>query len=99
MSVIFESTIKIADASQLDWYIELRDTLSGRIEICKDLREYSQKIEEMGQAYHGMIDEVRWLRDSNVHPAIIDSIRVEMIEIQNEIEQERGGESIYKKGD
>ena len=93
---IFEATIKKNQGGgALDWYIELRDTSSGQIEICKDLKEFSQKVEEMGQAYNGMIDEVRWSKDEDIHPLVIDNIRLEMIEIQKEIEQERGGESIY----
>lgn len=90
MSAVFESTIKIVEGSHEDWYIELRDTLSGEIEICKDLSEYSQKIEELGKNYSGNIDEVRWSKAENVGPHIMDVVRFEMSKLQREIEEETG---------
>lgn len=90
MSVVFESTIKMAEGSKEDWYIELRDLSSGDVHICANLPEYSAKIEELGKALGGHIDEVRWGKDFNVHPMIIDQIRFEMAKLQRELEDEMG---------
>lgn len=90
MSAIFESTIKMVDGSGEDWYIELKDTLSGEIEICKNLVEYAKKIEELGANYGGNIDEVRWSKAENVGPHIMDVVRFEMSKLQKEIEEEMG---------
>jgi len=39
MAVVFESLIKINDEGK--WYIELTDTVDGRVAVCEDLDEYS----------------------------------------------------------
>lgn len=83
---VFESTIKMLDISTLEWYIELRDVLSGRVEICKDLEEYSHKLAMLASLYEEDIDEVRWSKDDNVHPAIIDAIRLQMQQVEQELE-------------
>lgn len=94
MSAIFESTIKMAQGSREDWYIELKDSVEGTTEICTDLQEYSKKIEELGAEYGGNI-EVKWSKDENVPPYVMDSIRFEMSQLQREIEDEIG-ESLIK---
>jgi hypothetical protein len=96
MSAIFESTIKMAQGSKEDWYIELRDAIEEKIEICADLEEYSKKIEELGAPYGGNI-EVKWDKDINVPPYVMDTIRFEMSKLQREIEEETG-ESLIKEG-
>lgn len=96
MSAIFESTIKMAQGSKEDWYIELRDAIEEKIEICADLEEYSKKIEELGTPYGGNI-EVKWDKDMNVPPYVMDTIRFEMSKLQREIEEETG-ESLIKEG-
>ena len=90
MSVIFESTIKMAEGSNEDWFIELRDTVDDRVEICADLKEYSKKVEELGADYGGNIDEVKWMKDDNVPLVVMDNIRFEMSKLQAEIEEETG---------
>ncbi|MDD5400301.1 MAG: hypothetical protein PHQ93_03830 [Sulfurimonas sp.] len=90
MSIVFESTIKMVENSRTEWYIELKDTINGTIEICSDLQEYSKKIEELGKLHGGIIDEVKWSKDVNVHPIIIDNIRFEMSNLQRELEDEIG---------
>lgn len=90
MSVKFESTIKMVENSRSEWFIELKDIQTGDIVICKDLKEYSLQIEELGKKYDGMIDEVKWDKDVNVHPVIIDTIRFEMSKLQRELEDELG---------
>jgi len=90
MSVIFESTIKMVEGSKEDWFIELKDCVDERVEICADLKEYSKKVEELGTDYGGNIDEVIWLKDDNVPLPVMDNIRYEMSILQREIEEETG---------
>ncbi|MCK9454393.1 hypothetical protein [Sulfurimonas sp.] len=90
MSVIFESTIKMAQDSREDWYIELKDMMSKSVEVCKDLQEYSKKVEELGALYGGNIDEVRWGKDENVPLHVMDIVRFEMSKLQRELEEEMG---------
>lgn len=93
MSVIFTSTIKMADDQT--WYIELKDMVDQRVEICKDMAEYSQKVEDLGSDYGGNIDSVNWYKDENVPPHVMDHIRSEMAKHQAEIEEQLG-ESLIK---
>ncbi len=93
MSVIFTSTIKMADKDT--WYIELKDMVDQRVEICKDMEEYAKKIEDLGSDYGGNIDSVNWYKDDNVPAHVMDHIRMEMAKQQAEIEESLG-ESIIK---
>lgn len=94
MSVIFESVIKI-DANG-EWFIELTDTVDGRVELCKDIEEFADKVQELGNDYGGNIDEVKWSKDDNVPSNIMNEIREEMAKHQAEIE-EKTGEPLIKK--
>lgn len=87
MAVVFESLIKINEEGK--WYIELTDTVDGRVVICEDLDEYSQKVEDFGGDYGGNIDEVKWSKDENVPPHTMDEIRLEMSKHQEEIEKQK----------
>ena len=93
MSVIFTSTIKMADDQT--WYIELKDMVDERVAICKDIDEYSQKVEDFGSDYGGNIETVNWYKDDNVPPYVMDQIRSEMARHQADIEESLG-ESITK---
>ena len=85
MSVIFESVIK---CNKLGFaYIELKDTVDGRVEICNDLEDFSKKIEELGADYGGRIDEVKWSADEDVPQSEIDKIKLAMQKYQEEIEK------------
>ena len=86
--VVFEATIKNDGAG--GWFIELKDTTDGRVEVCTDLDEFEEKIEMMGDDYGGHIDEVKWLKDDDLHPAAMDEIRALMAEKRAKIEEERG---------
>jgi len=89
--VVFTSTIKLDDSGK--WFIELKDITDEddiRTEICFDLDEYETKIEEMGADYGGHIDEVKWLKDDNVLPHILDEIRLKMAEQRAKIEEKTG---------
>ena len=91
MAVVFTSTIKLDDNDK--WFIELRDTTDPedeRVEVCFDLDEFETKIEEMGAEYGGHIDEVKWLKDDNVPPFVLDEIRLKMAEQRAKIEEELG---------
>jgi hypothetical protein len=88
MSVVFISTIKMD--SEQNWYIELKDMVDQRVEICRDMDEYAQKVEDLGSDYGGNIDSVNWYKDENVPPHVMDEIRFEMAKHQAEIEETRG---------
>lgn len=88
MSLIFESKIKVDDNNE--WFIELTDTSDGRVEICKNMDEYKEKFEALGEDYGGNVDEVRWSQDENVPPYHIDEIRQAMAELQVEVEEKQG---------
>ena len=88
MSVIFTSTIKMKD--EKTWYIELKDMVDNRIELCYDMTEYAEKVEDLGSDYGGNIDSVNWYKDDNVPEHVMDLIRLEMSKQQAEIEEKLG---------
>ncbi|QOP45304.1 hypothetical protein [Sulfurimonas paralvinellae] len=91
MGVVFSSTIKIDENAK--WFIEIEDATDPddiRREVCFDLDEYETKIEEMGSEYGGHVDEVKWLKDENVPPVVVDEIRVKMAEQRAKIEEKLG---------
>lgn len=85
MDVVFESKIGVEPNGA--WYIELRDTLDERVKKCYSIQEYSDCIEDFGSDYGGHIDKVRWSKDEDVHPYIINEIRALMDQEQEEINQ------------
>ena len=85
MSVIFESVIKCNNLGFA--YIELKDTVTDKIEICNDLEDFSKKIEELGSEYGGRIDEVRWSADKDVPQSEIDKIKLAMLKYEEELEE------------
>lgn len=88
MSLIFESVIKVDENNE--WFIELTDTSIARVEICKNMDEYKEKFEKLGEDYGGNIDEVKWSQDANVAPQHIDEIRLAMSQLQAEVEEKQG---------
>ncbi|MDQ7044231.1 MAG: hypothetical protein Q9M34_11975 [Sulfurimonas sp.] len=88
MAVVFEARIKVDNPNS--WYIELKDTLDQRVVRCRDMEEFELKMEELGQDYGGHIDEVKWLKDDNVGPHVMDEIRMKMAETKAKIEEETG---------
>lgn len=84
MSLIFESKIKVDENNE--WFIELTDTSIGRVENCKNMDEYKEKFELLGENYGGNIDQVIWSQDDNVPPYHIDEIRQAMADLQAEVE-------------
>ncbi|MCH9812520.1 MAG: hypothetical protein K0U47_01090 [Epsilonproteobacteria bacterium] len=77
MAVIFDSVIKSNPVGR--WYIEIRDTTEeDKIEVCLDIDEYAQKIEDMGAEYGGDI-QVAWAAEENVSQEQINEVRMQMM--------------------
>ena len=90
MSTIIESVIKTNPLGR--WYIELCDTMKDEsMEICLDIYEYSQKIEEMAKEYGGEV-EIAWSSEDNVTPEQINEVRQQMMayEAEQEAAKENG---------
>jgi len=85
MSVIFEAKIKNRGEGPHDWFIELTDSVDNRVEICNDLEEFSNKIEELGSDYGGQIDEVKWSKDENVTNEQYSEINAKMRKYEEEL--------------
>lgn len=94
MSIIFTSTIKMKDDEV--WYIELKDMVDNRVELCYNMIEYAEKVEDLGSDYGGNIDSVNWYKDDNVPAHVMDKIRQAMAQQQADIE-EQIGESLIKE--
>ncbi len=88
MAVIFEAKICVNEDET--WFIELKDTVDGKIMLCNNLEELEANIEKLGEDYGGHIDEVRWTKDENVPEVIMDELRVKMAEHREKIETDRG---------
>ena len=88
MAVIFEAKICVNEDES--WFIELKDTVDGKIMLCNNLDELEANIEKLGEDYGGHIDEVKWLKEDNVPEIIMDELRVKMAEHREKIEAERG---------
>ncbi|MEA2018644.1 MAG: hypothetical protein U9N59_09360 [Campylobacterota bacterium] len=69
------------------WYIKLTDTLEETEVICKDLEEYTLKIEELGGEYGGDI-EVVWTRSQLLTPANYQDLNEKMAELQEKYKDE-----------
>jgi hypothetical protein len=92
MAVIIHSTIKTNPVGR--WYIELVDsTEEGHMEICLDIKEYANKIEEIGAGYGGEID-VAWQADDDVTDIQIHEVRMQMNAYEEEREQQKAAEAV-----
>ena len=76
--VVFEATVKNDENG--GWFIELKDTVDGRVEICKDLKVFEETIQKMGEDYGGRIDEVKWISHESLSPQNEQKVRVAMME-------------------
>jgi len=72
------------------WYIKLIDEESGKNEICKNIKELEEKIEQMGEMYDGIVDEVEWVKDEDVSEQCMNEIRMEMAEYKDYIQESEG---------
>lgn len=88
MAVIFEAKICVNEDDS--WFIELKDTVDGKIMLCNNLEELETNIEKLGEDYGGHIDEVKWTKDDNVPEVVMDEVRVKMAEHREKIETDRG---------
>jgi hypothetical protein len=79
-----------------NWFIKLTDTLEETDVICKDLDEYSTKIEELGGEYGGDI-EVVWTKSDFLSPAnyqdISDKMAIMQEKYQDQIDEMNNQES------
>ncbi len=82
MAVKFRATIK--ENGLGGWYIELEDTFDGRKAICKDMQNFEDAIEGMGDEYGGDI-EVEWAKDDNVTPEHFEEVKIEIAKYQKRI--------------
>jgi len=76
--VVFEALVKNSENG--GWFIELKDTVDGRMVVCKDLKEFEIKIQELGNDYGGRIDEVKWISHESLSPQNMQKVRVGMME-------------------
>jgi len=89
VAVIFQAKICVNDDGET-WFIELKDTVDGKIMLCNNLEELETNVEKLGEEYGGHVDEVKWTKEDNVPEIIMDEIRVKMAEHRETIETERG---------
>ena len=87
MSVIFEARIKNTGDAPDDWYIELTDTVIDKKEVCNDLEDFAQKIEEFGSSYNGQIDQVKWFQDENITQEQYSKVNAGMRKYQEELDK------------
>ena len=83
-AVIFESVIKTNPLGR--WYLELRDSEQERTEVCLDVDEYAQKIEDMGAIYGGDV-EVAWASEENVTQMQINEVRQAMMAYEQKLQE------------
>ena len=83
-AVIFESVIKTNPLGR--WYLELRDSEQERTEVCLDVDEYAQKIEDMGAIYGGDV-EVAWSSEENVTQMQINEVRQAMMAYEQKLQE------------
>lgn len=84
-AVIFDSIIKTNPLGR--WYLELRDSQEDVTEVCLNLDEYAQKIEDMGAIYGGDI-EVAWAAEENVTQEQINEVRQAMMEYEQKLQEQ-----------
>ena len=84
--VVFEALVKNNENG--GWFIELKDTLDDRVEICSDLKVFETKIQDMGATYGGHIDEVKWISHESLSPENMQEVRVAMMEYHEKYKEE-----------
>lgn len=77
MKVIFEAKIK--ENTNKGWYIEVKDTISKKIENCNNLEEFSIVLEKMSREYNGNIDEIKWKVDLDVPSEHIIEVKEKLL--------------------
>ena len=85
MAVKFISTIKEDGIG--GWYIELLDSLENRVAACKNIKQYEDAVEQMGDEYGGDI-EVQWKKDENVTIVHFEEVKMEIGKYQQSYNKE-----------
>ncbi len=85
-AMILETVIKANPIGR--WYLEIRDSEEDRTEICLDLDEYAQKVEDMGAIYGGDV-EVAWSAEENVTEIQINEVRQAMMIYEQKLQEEQ----------
>jgi len=70
-----------------NWFIELTDTLGEKSVVCKDLKEYTHNIEELGGKYGNDIT-VKWTKSKTLSPKNYEELNQQMAKLQQEYETE-----------
>jgi len=70
-----------------NWFIKLTDTLEEKEVICKNLEEYTSKIEELGGEYGGEI-EVVWTKSKLLSPKNYQDLNEKMAKLQEDYKEE-----------
>ena len=86
MSVVFEALVK--NDKDGGWFIELKDTISKKIEICENLKVFEEKIQLLGEDYGGRVDEVKWISHENLNPENMQKVRVAMMEYHEKYKEQ-----------
>ncbi len=94
-AIILETVIKSNPIGR--WYLEIRDSEEERTEICLDLDEYSQKIEDMGAIYGGDV-EVAWSAEENVTQIQINEVRQAMMMYEQKLQEEEAAKKNQDDG-
>jgi len=69
------------------WNIKLTDTYDNIEVVCEDLKEFQEKIEDMGAEYGNEI-EVVWEKSPHLTPANYNDLEVKMAKLQEEYKEE-----------
>ncbi len=69
------------------WNIKLTDTYDNVDVICEDLKEFQEKIEDMGSEYGNEI-EVVWKKSPKLTPANYTELELAMEKLQEEYKEE-----------
>jgi len=94
-AIILETVIKSNPIGR--WYLEIRDSEEDRTEVCLDLDEYAQKIEDMGAIYGGDV-EVAWAAEENVTEIQINEVRQAMMVYEQKLQEEQTGQNNSDNG-
>lgn len=81
MSPTLNATIKPTEDFK-DWFIEIYNPDKEETFICKDLKEFETKMTNISKQYSKPIDNIVWVCDEKVHPAMLDEVRQEMRTLQ-----------------
>ncbi|NLC28805.1 MAG: hypothetical protein GX780_08565 [Campylobacteraceae bacterium] len=82
MPLTLKATVK-PTSDLKDWFIEIYNSDKEETFICKDLKEFEDTMTKISSQYSEPIDNVSWECDKEVHPAMLDEVRLEMRALQD----------------